>query len=73
MDEGYAAVTQDNGVQKILPGGHTHMLTHRNWKFEKFMTQKRYDTESAAYNSLLKFRLRRKDTKLSTPLKSQQN
>ena len=36
----YAAVTQDNGVQKILAGGHTHMLTHRNWKFEKFMTLK---------------------------------
>jgi regulator of protease activity HflC (stomatin/prohibitin superfamily) len=24
----------------ILKGGETHLLTHRNWKFEKFMTQK---------------------------------
>jgi len=40
VDEGYAAVTQDNGKQKILEGGKTYMLTHRNWKFEKFMTKK---------------------------------
>jgi regulator of protease activity HflC (stomatin/prohibitin superfamily) len=40
VDEGYAAVTQDNGQQKILEGGSAYMLTHRNWKFEKFITQK---------------------------------
>lgn len=40
VDEGYSAVTQDNGAQKILTGGRSYMLTHRNWKFEKFMTQK---------------------------------
>jgi len=40
VDEGYAAVTQDNGLQKILDGGSSYMLTHRNWKFEKFITQK---------------------------------
>jgi len=40
VDEGYAAVTQDNGEQKILDGGRAYMLTHRNWKFEKFMTKK---------------------------------
>lgn len=40
VDEGYAAVTQDNGAQKILEGGEAYMLTHRNWKFEKFMTKK---------------------------------
>lgn len=40
VDEGYAAVTQDNGKQKVLPGGHTHLLDHMNWKFEKFMTLK---------------------------------
>jgi regulator of protease activity HflC (stomatin/prohibitin superfamily) len=40
VDEGYAAVTQDNGAQKILAGGSAYMLTHRNWKFEKFITQK---------------------------------
>jgi len=40
VDEGYAAVTQDNGKQKVLEGGHTHMLMHRNWKFESFMSLK---------------------------------
>ena len=40
VDEGYAAVTQDNGKQRVLKGGHTHLLTHKNWKFEKFMTLK---------------------------------
>lgn len=40
VDEGYAAVTQDNGLQRILEGGKTHLLTHRNWKFEKFMSTK---------------------------------
>jgi len=40
VDEGYAAITQDNGKQVILAGGEMHMLTHRNWKFEKFLTQK---------------------------------
>lgn len=40
VDEGYAAITQDNGKQVILNGGEMHMLTHRNWKFEKFLTQK---------------------------------
>merc|ERR1711959_830235 len=40
VDEGYTAVTQNNGKQMILPGGHTHLLDHMNWKFEKFMTLK---------------------------------
>jgi len=40
VDEGYAAVTQDNGKQRVLDGGHTHMLTHRNWKFESFISLK---------------------------------
>jgi len=40
IDEGYAAVTQNNGQQKILPGGHVYLLTHRNWKFEKFVSMK---------------------------------
>merc|ERR1711959_602636 len=40
VDEGYAAIAQDNGEQIILPGGRTHLLPHRNFKFEKFMTQK---------------------------------
>lgn len=40
VDEGYAAVTQNNGKQAILKGGHTHLLSHKNWKFEKYMTLK---------------------------------
>lgn len=40
VDEGYAAVTEDNGMQKILEGGETYLLTHRNWKFQKYITQK---------------------------------
>merc|ERR1711998_385569 len=40
VDEGYCAVTQNNGHQMVLQGGATHLLNHRNWKFEKFMTQK---------------------------------
>merc|ERR1711988_327132 len=40
VDEGYAAIAQDNGEQIILPGGRTHLLPHRNCKFEKFMTEK---------------------------------
>merc|ERR1719199_1919164 len=40
VDEGYAAVTQNNGKQQILPGGHTHLLDHKNWRFEKFLTLK---------------------------------
>jgi hypothetical protein len=40
VDEGYAAVSQDNGRQVVLEGGKTHMLTHRQWKFEKFISQK---------------------------------
>mmetsp|Transcript_9553 Transcript_9553/g.25982 ORF Transcript_9553/g.25982 Transcript_9553/m.25982 type:complete len:501 (+) Transcript_9553:119-1621(+) len=40
VDEGYAAVTQNNGKQVILPGGAVHLLDHKNWKFEKFMTIK---------------------------------
>jgi len=40
VDEGYAAITQDNGKQVILPGGTTTVLSHRNWKFEKFMSMK---------------------------------
>merc|ERR1712054_540046 len=39
VDEGYCAVTQNNGQQVILPGGRTHLLNHRNWKYEKMMTQ----------------------------------
>lgn len=40
IDQGYMAVTQDNGKQKILDGGSVYLLTHRNWKFEKFISTK---------------------------------
>merc|ERR1719336_1828074 len=40
VDEGYAAVTTNNGKQQILSGGHTHLLDHKNWRFEKFLTLK---------------------------------
>ena len=40
VDKGYEAVTQNNGRQQVLPGGAVHLLNHRNWKFEKFITCK---------------------------------
>jgi regulator of protease activity HflC (stomatin/prohibitin superfamily) len=40
VDEGYSAVTQNNGRQVCLRGGQVYLLTHRNWKFEKFMSEK---------------------------------
>jgi hypothetical protein len=36
----YAAITQNNGQQVVLDGGHTHLLTHQKWRFEKFITLK---------------------------------
>eukprot|EP00966_Prymnesium_polylepis_P328258 7384061-Prymnesium_polylepis.3 len=40
VDSGYSAVTEDNGEQKILAGGSTYLLTHRNWKFQKYLPEK---------------------------------
>lgn len=40
IDQGYMAVTQDNGKQVILDGGSVYLLTHRNWKFERFVSTK---------------------------------
>ena len=40
VDKGYEAVTQNNGEQEVLPGGAMHLLTHRNHKFEKFISTK---------------------------------
>jgi hypothetical protein len=40
IDQGYMAVTQDNGKQIILDGGSFYLLTHRNWKFERFISTK---------------------------------
>eukprot|EP00568_Trieres_chinensis_P007517 CAMPEP_0183293972 /NCGR_PEP_ID=MMETSP0160_2-20130417/2474_1 /TAXON_ID=2839 ORGANISM="Odontella Sinensis, Strain Grunow 1884" /NCGR_SAMPLE_ID=MMETSP0160_2 /ASSEMBLY_ACC=CAM_ASM_000250 /LENGTH=571 /DNA_ID=CAMNT_0025455193 /DNA_START=126 /DNA_END=1841 /DNA_ORIENTATION=- len=40
VDEGYSAITQNNGLQVVLEGGKTHLLTHQKWRFEKFITLK---------------------------------
>jgi len=40
VDEGYAAITQNNGSQQVLTGGQTYVLNHAKWRFEKFVTLK---------------------------------
>ena len=40
VDEGYSAITQNNGLQVVLDGGKTHLLSHQKWRFEKFITKK---------------------------------
>jgi len=40
VEEGYAAITQDNGKQTVLPGGNSYMLTHQNWKFQAWLSLK---------------------------------
>lgn len=40
VDEGYIAITTDNGKQVLLDGGMTHLLTHSKWKFEQFINMK---------------------------------
>lgn len=40
VDEGYAAITQDNGIQRVLEGGSSYMLTHQNWKFLAWLSCK---------------------------------
>lgn len=40
VDKGYEAVTQNNGKQEVLAGGEVHLLSHRNHKFEKFISCK---------------------------------
>jgi len=51
VDEGYSAITQDNGKQRVLPGGATHMLTHRNWKFEKLISLKIHTDDLGPFRS----------------------
>jgi len=36
VDEGYAAVTQNNGKQMVLMGGHSHFLNHKNCELQWF-------------------------------------
>lgn len=45
IDDGYCAVTQDNGKQVICEGGKVHLLTHRNWKFQKLIPLKQENME----------------------------
>eukprot|EP00927_Polykrikos_kofoidii_P015584 TRINITY_DN1693_c0_g1_i1.p1 TRINITY_DN1693_c0_g1~~TRINITY_DN1693_c0_g1_i1.p1 ORF type:complete len:544 (-),score=84.41 TRINITY_DN1693_c0_g1_i1:670-2301(-) len=40
VEECYSAITQDNGKQKVLDGGKSYMLTHQNWKFQAWLSQK---------------------------------
>ena len=40
VDEGYVAVTINNGRQILLDGGQTHLLTHQKWRFERFINTK---------------------------------
>lgn len=40
VDDGYMAITINNGRQVLLPGGQTHLLTHQKWRFERFMCMK---------------------------------
>jgi len=40
VDEGYVAMTSNNGKLEILEAGTTHLLTHQKWKFERFINVK---------------------------------
>eukprot|EP00927_Polykrikos_kofoidii_P020611 TRINITY_DN19820_c0_g3_i2.p1 TRINITY_DN19820_c0_g3~~TRINITY_DN19820_c0_g3_i2.p1 ORF type:complete len:551 (+),score=66.19 TRINITY_DN19820_c0_g3_i2:263-1915(+) len=40
VEECYAAITQDNGKQKVLAGGNSYMLTHQNWTFQTWLSLK---------------------------------
>lgn len=40
VDDGYVAITMNNGKQVLLEGGNTHLLTHQKWRFERFLNMK---------------------------------
>jgi regulator of protease activity HflC (stomatin/prohibitin superfamily) len=40
VDDGYVAITINNGKLILLDGGQTHLLTHQKWRFERFMNLK---------------------------------
>ena len=40
VDDGYVAITKENGKQILLDGGQTHLLTHQKWRFERLMSLK---------------------------------
>jgi len=52
VDKGYDAVTQNNGQQQVLAGGEVHLLSHRNWKFEKFITRKIQTDDLSRINAI---------------------
>lgn len=45
VEECKAAITQDNGRQRVLPGGNSYMLTHQNWTFQTWLSLKMQTTE----------------------------
>ena len=40
VDEGYSAITTDNGKMVVLAGGQTYLLSHRNHVFKLFISEK---------------------------------
>lgn len=50
VEESYAAITQDNGKQKVLAGGKSYMLTHQNWKFQTWLSCKMQTDELGPLN-----------------------
>eukprot|EP01064_Diplonema_japonicum_P019113 TRINITY_DN27810_c0_g1_i1.p1 TRINITY_DN27810_c0_g1~~TRINITY_DN27810_c0_g1_i1.p1 ORF type:complete len:475 (+),score=135.82 TRINITY_DN27810_c0_g1_i1:46-1470(+) len=44
VNEGYVAVTQNNGKQEVMEGGMMHLLKHKNHKFQMFLSTK-YETD----------------------------
>lgn len=40
VDDGYVAITKQNGRQVLLDGGQSHLLTHQKWRFERLMSLK---------------------------------
>eukprot|EP00927_Polykrikos_kofoidii_P060517 TRINITY_DN55475_c0_g1_i1.p1 TRINITY_DN55475_c0_g1~~TRINITY_DN55475_c0_g1_i1.p1 ORF type:complete len:537 (-),score=90.65 TRINITY_DN55475_c0_g1_i1:37-1599(-) len=40
VEECRSAITADNGKQRVLHGGKAYMLTHQNWKFQAWLSQK---------------------------------
>ena len=40
VDDGYSAITTDNGKMQVLAGGRTYLLGHRNHLFKVFISEK---------------------------------
>eukprot|EP00927_Polykrikos_kofoidii_P020610 TRINITY_DN19820_c0_g3_i1.p1 TRINITY_DN19820_c0_g3~~TRINITY_DN19820_c0_g3_i1.p1 ORF type:complete len:553 (+),score=67.68 TRINITY_DN19820_c0_g3_i1:93-1751(+) len=50
VEECYAAITQDNGKQKVLAGGNSYMLTHQNWTFQTWLSLKMQTNQLGPFN-----------------------